>query len=115
MDLTNTDTGAISGADADGGPVITATDAVPNTGTGYAVDATAQTQPLATTKGGNPGFSLDWEEDSSALSASIDGTGVTYDLKSVYAVQVGDTTTYNLNSISSARARRNGSKSNSGY
>ena len=104
MDLTNTDTGAISGADADGGSVITVTDAVPNTGAGYAADATAQTQPLATTKGGNPGFSLDWEEDSSALSASIDGTGATYDLQSVYAVQVGDTTTYNLNSISSARA-----------
>jgi flagellin len=104
MDLTNTDTGAISGADADGGSVITATDAVPNTGAGYTADATAQTQPLATTKGGNPGFSLDWEEDSSALSASIDGTGATYDLQSVYAVQVGDTATYNLNSISTARA-----------
>ena len=104
MDLTNTDTGAISGADADGGPVITAADAVPNTGTGYVADATAQKQPLATTKGGNPGFSLNWEEDSSTLSASIDGTGSTYDLQSVYAVQVGDTTTYNLNSISSARA-----------
>lgn len=104
MDLTNTDTGAITGADADGGAIITATNAVPNTGVGYAADASAQTQPLATTKGGNSGFSLDWEEDSSALSASIDGTGLTYDLQSVYAVQVGDTTTYNLNSISSARA-----------
>jgi flagellin len=44
------------------------------------------------------------ETEENSLSASIDGTGATYDLQSVYAVQVGDTTTYNLNSISSARA-----------
>ena len=104
MDLTNTDTGAISGADADGGGVITAAEAVPNTGIGYAADATAQTQPLATTIGGNAGFTLGWEEDDSALSATVDGTGATYDLKSVYSVQIADTKTYNLKSISSARA-----------
>ena len=107
MDLTNTDTGAISGADADGGGVITAAEAVPNTGIGYTADATAQTQPLATTKGGNAGFTLGWEEDDSALSATVDGTGVTYDLKSIYSVQVSDTETFNLKSISSARATLN--------
>ena len=104
MDLTNTDTGAISGADADGGSVINAAEAVPNTGIGYAADATAQTQPLATTKGGNAGFTLGWEEDDSALSATVDGSGATYDLKSIYSVQIADTETYNLKSIASARA-----------
>jgi flagellin len=107
MDLTNTDTGAINGLDADSKSIITAAEAVPNSGIGYAADATAQTQPLATTKGGNAGFTLGWEEDDSALSATVDGTGATYDLKSIYSVQVSDTETFNLKSISSARATLN--------
>jgi flagellin len=107
MDLTNTDTGAINGLDADSNSIITAAEAVPNSGIGYAADATAQTQPLATTKGGNAGFTLGWEEDDSALSATVDGTGATYDLKSIYSVQVSDTETFNLKSISSARATLN--------
>jgi flagellin len=104
MDLTNSDTGAISGADADGGGIISPTEAVPNTGVGFVPDATAQTQPITTTLGGNAGFTLTWDEDNSALSASVDGTGATYDLQGVYSIQVSDTGIYNLNSISSARA-----------
>ena len=104
MDLTNDDTGAISGADADSGSVITATEAVPNTGTGYDVDSTAQTQPLATTKGGNSGFTLTWEEDSGSLEVVRDGSGESYEMKSVFNSKISDTGTYNLNSISSARS-----------
>ncbi|MFP6886704.1 MAG: flagellin, partial [Opitutales bacterium] len=104
VNLYNNDTGAISGKDADGGAEITATDAVPNSGAGYAPDATALKQPLATTKKGAAGFTLTWEDDNGSLAASRDGTGKTWDLQSVSSVKVGDTATYNLTSISSARA-----------
>ena len=104
MNLRNTDTGAITGLDADGGSIITATEAVPNTGTGYGVDSTAQTQPLATTKGGNSGFTLTWEEDSGSLEVVRDGSGESYEMKSVFNSKISDTGTYNLNSISSARS-----------
>jgi flagellin len=103
MNLYNNDTGAITGLDADGGAEITATDAVPNTGAGFAPDATAQTQPLATTKGGNPGFTLTWEEEKASLAATIDGSGATWNLQSVNTITVSDTTKFNLESISNAR------------
>jgi flagellin len=104
MDLTNTDTGAITGADADGGATITATEAVPNTGAGFAPDSTAQTQPLATTQGGANGFTLTWEEDSGSLEVTRDGSGETYEMKSVFNSKISDTETYNLKSITSAKA-----------
>ena len=86
QDQTNTDTGSIRGSDAGGsGGNLNAQAVIP--------DATGSPQSV---------YVAETEENS--LSASIDGTGATYDLQSVYAVQVGDTTTYNLNSISSARA-----------
>jgi flagellin len=100
MDLTNSDTGAISGADADGGGIISPTEAVPNTGVGFVPDATAQTQPITT---GAPASSYIEEEDNSSLAAAVDGTGLTYDLKSVNSITISDTETYNLESISNAR------------
>jgi len=103
MNLYNNDTGAITGLDADSGAEITATDAVPNTGAGFAPDATAQTQPLATTKAGNPGFTLTWEEEKASLAATIDGSGETWNLQSVNTITVSDTTKFNLESISNAR------------
>ena len=42
------------------------------------------------------------EEDNSSLAAAIDGTGITYDLKSVNTITV-NTDTYNLESITDAR------------
>ena len=42
------------------------------------------------------------EEDNSSLAATIDGTGLTYDLKSVNTVVV-QTDTYNLESITNAK------------
>jgi flagellin-like hook-associated protein FlgL len=86
QDQTNTDTGSIRGSDAGGsGGNLNAQAVIP--------DATGSPQSVYVA-----------ETEKNSLSASIDGTGATYDLQSVYAVQVGDTTTYNLNSISSARA-----------
>ena len=42
------------------------------------------------------------EEDNSSLAATIDGTGLTYDLKSVNTVTV-QTDTYNLESVTNAK------------
>ena len=43
------------------------------------------------------------EEDNSSLAATIDGTGLTYDLKSVNTVTV-NTDTYNIESITNAKS-----------
>jgi flagellin len=52
---------------------------------------------------GAPASSYIEEEDNSSLAAAVDGTGLTYDLKSVNSITISDTETYNLESISNAR------------
>ena len=46
------------------------------------------------------------EQDSSSLAATIDGTGLTYDLKSVNTITV-NTDTYNIESITNAKSTLN--------
>ena len=53
---------------------------------------------------GNPDGSPVYEEEKGSLAAGIDGTGNTWDLQSVNTITVGDTATYNLGTISAARA-----------
>ena len=86
----NTDTGAISGLDADGGSLINHQDAVPD----YpAADPT--TSPLTN-------FGVKWEKEGKTLfSTSSDGDSLTF--KAVNTITVGDTDRYNPKSINSAK------------
>jgi flagellin len=86
----NTDTGAISGLDADGGSIIYNEDAVPD----YpATDPT--TSPLSN-------FGVKWEKEGKTLfSTSSDGDSLTFN--AVNTITVGDTDRYNLKSINSAK------------
>jgi flagellin len=81
--FSNTDTGSIRGSDEAGATALTAQSTIP--------DAT-----------GTPVSKFIEEEDNSSLAAAIDGTGITYDLKSVNTITV-NTDTYNLESITDAR------------
>ncbi|MBT5914706.1 MAG: hypothetical protein HOH60_00005 [Opitutae bacterium] len=84
--FTNTDTGSIRGSD-EGGTTLNAQAVVPDTA-------------------GTPGSSYVEEQDSSSLAATIDGTGLTYDLKSVNSITV-NTDTYNIESITNAKSTLN--------
>ena len=82
--FSNTDTGAIHGSDEGGSTSLDAQAVVPDTT-------------------GTPESSYIEEKDNSSLAAAIDGTGLTYDLKSVNSVTV-ETTIYNLESLANAKA-----------
>ena len=82
-DFSNADTGSIRGSDEGGATALGAQAVIP--------DAT-----------GNPTTNYVEEEDNSSLAATIDGTGLTYDLKSVNTVTV-QTDTYNLESVTNAK------------
>ena len=88
----NTDTGAISGLDADGGggSLINHQDAVPD----YpATDPT--TSPLSN-------FGVKWEKEGKTLfSTSSEGSSLTFN--AVNTITVGDSDRYNLKSINSAK------------
>ncbi|MDA8991057.1 flagellin [Opitutales bacterium] len=83
-DFSNDDTGAIHGKDENRS----------------ATDLTSQIVVPDTS--GTPASTFIEEEDNSSLAASVDGTGTTYDLKSVNTITVL-TDTYNLESIDNAR------------
>ena len=86
----NTDTGAISGLDADGGSLINHQDAVPD----YPA-ADPSTSPLTN-------FGVKWEKEGKTLfSTSSDGDSLTFN--AVNTITVGDTDRYNLKSINSAK------------
>jgi flagellin-like hook-associated protein FlgL len=86
----NTDSGAISGHDADGGDVINHKNAVPDH---PATDPT--TTPLSN-------FEINWEKEGKTLfSDSSDGSSLTFN--AVNTITVGDTDRYNLKSINSAK------------
>ena len=82
--FSNTDTGAIHGSDEGGSTSLDAQAVVPDTT-------------------GTPESSYIEEKDNSSLAAAIDGSGLTYDLKSVNSVTV-ETTIYNLESLANAKA-----------
>jgi len=81
--FSNTDTGSIMGSDEGGATPLNAKAVVPDTA-------------------GAPTSSYVEEPDNSSLAAAIDGTGLTYDLKSVNTITV-NTDTYNLESITNAK------------
>ena len=91
VSLSNLDTGAISGADSDGGAVIDQTDAVPD----YpATDPT--TDPLV-------GFLESWEEEGTALySHSAGGESLVFETVTMPTVE--NTMTYNLKTLESAKS-----------
>ena len=64
---------------------------------------TLNAQAVVPDTSGTPGSSYVEEEDNSSLAATIDGTGLTYDLKSVNTVTV-NTDTYNIESITNAKS-----------
>jgi flagellin len=82
-DFTNNDTGAIHGSDEGGATNLTGQTVVPDTS-------------------GTPASKFNEEEDNSSLAAAIDGSGITYNLKSVNTITV-NTETYNLEDITTAR------------
>jgi flagellin len=82
-DFTNNDTGAIHGSDEGGATDLTGQTVVPDTS-------------------GTPASKFNEEEDNSSLAAAIDGSGITYNLKSVNTITV-NTETYNLEDITTAR------------
>ena len=86
--INNTDLGSVRGSDA--------------TGSGTSFNAKT-TIPDAT---GAPLGSYIEEQDNSSLAATIDGTGLSYDLKSVNTIFV-NTDTYNLKSITNAKSTLN--------
>ena len=90
VDPLNTDTGAISGLDADGGSIINHQDAVPD----YpATDPTAT--PLSN-------FGVKWEKEGETLfSTSSDGNSLTFN--PVNTITIEDADRYNLKSINSAK------------
>ena len=90
VDPLNTDTGAISGLDADGGSIINHQDAVPD----YpATDPTAT--PLSN-------FGVKWEKEGETLfSTSSDGNSLTFN--AVNTITIEDADRYNLKSINSAK------------
>ncbi len=83
--LTNADTGSIRGSD-EGGAQDLGAQAVISDASGAPVSAYVE------------------EQDTGALTAMIDGAGLTYDLQSVDTITISDITTYNLDTISSAVA-----------
>jgi flagellin-like hook-associated protein FlgL len=90
----NTDTGAVSGHDADGGDIINNKNAVPDH---PATDPT--TTPLSN-------FEVNWEKEGKTLfSDSSDGSSLTFN--AVNTPTVGDTARYNLKSINSAKLTLN--------
>jgi flagellin len=94
INLSNDDTGAISGLDADGGSLINHQDAVPD----YpATDPTIA--PLTN-------FGVKWEKEGKTLfSSSSNGDSLTFN--AVNTITVGDTDRYNLKSINSAKLTLN--------
>ena len=90
VDPLNTDTGAITGLDADGGSVINHQNAVPD----YpATDPTAT--PLSK-------FGVKWEKEGETLfSTSSDGNSLTFN--AVNTITIEDADRYNLKSINSAK------------
>ena len=85
QNVANTDTGSVRGSDAGGG------------------GGTLNSQAVIPDATGNPQASYNEEIEESSLAASIDGTGATYDLKTVNSITISDTATYNLESIANAR------------
>jgi len=83
--LANADTGSIRGSD-EGGATDLGAQAVITDATGAPVSAYVE------------------EQDTGALTALIDGAGLTYDLQSVDTITISDINTYNLDTISSAVA-----------
>jgi flagellin len=86
QNLANTDTGSVRGSDAGG------------------AGGTLNAQAVIADATGSPQGSYIEETEESSLAASIDGTGATYDLKTVNSITISDTSTYNLKSIANARS-----------
>ena len=98
LNIINSDTGAIGGFDADGGPVINHQNAVPNSGPGY--------DPAAPTENPISGFNLTWENEGEELF-TYDPSGNSVIFETAKMVTIDDTGTYNLKTIASARTTLN--------
>ena len=95
MLLFDDDTGAISGANADGGPIITHKEAVPDSGTGYDPNVGASSNPLEH-------FGLKWEKEGIPLTIpNEDGEEKVF--KFTNSLTIDDKESYNLRSNSSSK------------
>ena len=95
MLLFDNDTGAISGANADGGPIITHKEAVPDSGTGYDPNVGASSNTLEH-------FGLKWEKEGIPLTIpNEDGEEIVF--KFTNSLTIDDKESYNLRSNSSSK------------
>ena len=95
MLLFDNDTGAISGANADGGPIITHKEAVPDSGTGYDPNVGASSNTLEH-------FGLKWEKEGIPLTIpNEDGEELVF--KFTNSLTIDDKESYNLRSNSSSK------------
>ena len=91
----NSDTGAITGADADDGDIITHKEAVPDSGTGYDPNVGASSNPLEH-------FGLKWEKEGIPLTIpNEDGEELVF--KFTNSLTIDDKESYNLRSNSSSK------------
>ena len=91
----NSDTGAITGADADDGDIITHKEAVPDSGTGYDPNVGASSNTLEH-------FGLKWEKEGIPLTIpNEDGEELVF--KFTNSLTIDDKESYNLRSDSSSK------------
>ena len=97
--LYDTDTGAIGGANADGGAVVTHKEAVPDSGDGYESTINPSTDPLDR-------FGLKWEKEGIPMTIPNEG-GEELVFKFTNSITVDDKESYNLKSTSSSQLTLN--------
>ena len=96
--LGDVDTGAIGGANADGGGIISHKDAVPDSGTGYD-PASPSTNPLNK-------FGLKWEKEGISMNTpNEDGKEMLFQFTN--SITIDDKNSYNLRNTSSAQLSLN--------
>ncbi|MAK45733.1 MAG: hypothetical protein CMI24_00515 [Opitutae bacterium] len=93
--LYDADTGAIGGANADGGSVVTHKEAVPDSGDGYEPTINPSTEPLDR-------FGLKWEKEGIPMTIPNEG-GEELVFKFTNSITVDDKKSYNLKNTSSSQ------------
>ena len=97
--LGDLDTGAIGGANADGGGIISHKDAVPDSGTGYDPVLNPSTNPLDM-------FGLKWEKEGISMTTpNEEGKEVVFQFTN--SITIDDKNSYNLRNASSAQLTLN--------
>ena len=99
MILFDSDTGAISGANADGGQIITHKEAVPDSGTGYDPNVDASSNPLEH-------FGIKWEKEGIPLTIPNEN-GEELVFQFTNSITIDDKDSYNIRHSNSSRLTLN--------